>query len=339
MTSNTQPHSNKKRKLGNESFINLSMFAVLMVFFVIACFVVPTFFSAQGILNIFAQQSYILIMGIGITFLLISGNFDLSVGGIAACSGVLFAFFCQTSVPSDVPLSTGLGMNIFPAIMLSLFVCLLIGALNAVFVVKMKIASVIVTLGTMSIARGIANVVAHGAMLNVGLPNNFKVLGEYTVGPLGLPVILMIAGIVIALIIEKKTLFGRRMYYIGANSEAAKISGVKVEKEVAILYIVSALLSAFTGIILASKFNAGRSTAAMGYEFDALVATVLGGTSIVGGFGSVLGLLIGTLILGILSTCLNQLGLPPSVQVVAKGAIILIAVVAQRFALNKRNLK
>jgi ribose/xylose/arabinose/galactoside ABC-type transport system permease subunit len=328
-----------KRRLGNGSFMNLSMLGVLLVFFSAASFIVPTFFSPGGFLNIISQQSYLIIVGIGVTLLLVTGNFDLSVGGVAACAGVLAAYFCQPPLTAlSAPLSNGLGMGVFPATVLTLAICAVIGAINAYFVVKVRVASVIVTLGTMYMARGIAILVTQGAQRNVGLPDAFEVLGHLTfLDTFSLPVVIMVALVLISVIIEKRTVFGRRMYFIGANRMAAEISGIRVKRHVAILYVVTAVLAGFTGIILASKFKSGRAYAASGYEFNALVMTVLGGTSITGGFGSVISLVIGALILGILSTSLNQLGLHPAAQTIAQGAIILIAVIAQRFALEQRN--
>ena len=328
-----------KKKLSNESFMNFIMLGVLLVFFIAASLIVPSFFDLRGVLNIVSQQSYLIIIGLGVTFLLITGNFDLSVGSVAACAGVLAAYFCQPYAPSaSSALSSGLGMSLVPAILLTLFISAIIGAVNAFFVVKMRVASVIVTLGTMYIARGIAILIARGAQRNVGLPDEFEILGDLMFGQvMNLPMLIMIVLVIVALIVEKKTVFGRRMYHIGANRVAAEISGVKVGRQVSALFIITAVLSAFTGIILASKFNSGRAYAATGYEFNALVVTVLGGTSILGGFGSVISLVTGAFILGILSTSLNQLGLPPDIQTILKGVIIVIAVVAQRMALDRRN--
>lgn len=326
-----------RKRLNNENYLNLSMLGVLLAFILIASIFIPTFFNLRGLLNILAQQSYLIIIGIGVTFLLLTGNFDLSVGGIASCAGVLLAFFVQQKDNTAGPLSVGLGMDMIPAILLSLAICTGIGLINAFFIVRIKIPSVIVTLGTMYVARGIAIVMAQGAQRNVGLPENFDKLGTMTIGVINLPIIIMVIAVIIALIIEKKTIFGRRLYYIGANTKAAEISGINVKKQITILYVFSALMAAFTGVIYASQFNQGSSYAANGYEFDALVATILGGTSILGGFGSIFGLLIGTFILGVLSTCLNQLGLPPAMQNFSKGVILVIAVVAQRFAIARRS--
>ncbi len=329
---------NKKRlSLSSENFMNLVMFGVLIVVFIIASITVPTFFDLRGLLNILSQQSYLIIVAVGISFLLITGNFDLSVGGIAGSAGVLLAYFSQAKATgSSSVIANGLGLNFTVAVLLTLLICIIIGAVNAYFVVKMKIGSVIVTLGTMYITRGIAHVVAQGAQRNVGLPASFKVLGAFRIGGLiNLPIIIMIIAVIVAYIVQKRTIFGRNLYYIGSNKITAKISGIKVEKHIAILYILSAVLAGIAGIILASRFNSGRSVGASGYEFDALVIALLGGMSITGAFGGVLNVLIGAFILGILSTSLNQLGLPPDIQIISKGVIITISILAQRWALTR----
>ena len=334
---NTKNKLKKGINLSSENFMNLIMFGVLIVFFIIASIVVPTFFDVNGLLNVVSQQSYLIIIAVGISFLLITGNFDLSVGGIAGCAGVLVAYFSQAKdTGSSSEIANGLGLNFYIAIVLTLLICIVIGAINAYFIVKIKIGSVIVTLGTMYISRGIAHVVAQGAQRNVGLPANFATLGSLRFGNyISLPVLIMIVAVVLAFVIQKRTIFGRNLYYIGSNKITAKISGIKVDQHVAILYIVSAFLSGVTGIILASRFFSGRSVGAQGYEFDALVVALLGGMSILGAFGGVLNVLIGAFILGILSTSLNQLGLPPDIQIISKGVIITIAILAQRWALNK----
>jgi len=327
----------KRLNLSSENFMNLIMLGVLVLFFIAASIIVPTFFDLNGLINVISQQSYLIIVAVGISFLLITGNFDLSVGGIAGAAGVLVAYFSQAKeTGSSSAIANGLGMNFYLAIVLTLLICMVIGAVNAYFIVKMKIGSVIVTLGTMYISRGIAHVVSQGAQRNVGLPANFGILGKLRLFDLfSLPVLIMIVAVVIAFIIQKRTIFGRNLYYIGSNKITAQISGIKVDKHVALLYVVSAFLSGLTGIILASRFFSGRSMGAEGYEFDALVVALLGGMSITGAFGGVMNVLIGAFILGILSTVLNQLGLPPDVQIVSKGVIITISILAQRWAISR----
>ena len=341
MINATLNNPEKRFRLSNDAYVNFFMFIVLLAFIAVASFIVPSFMNVNTFMNILSQQSFLIIMGISVTFLLLTGNFDLSVGAVASCAGVLGVYFCQPvdGSASELGMNTGLGMPVPVAILMALAVCLGIGLLNALFIVKYRIASVIVTLGTMYIARGIARGVAQGAQRSLGLPDSFTDVGLSTIGGIGVPVIIMLLAFVIALIVEKRTGFGRRMYHIGANKISAEISGIKVNKQLIQLYVMSALVSGAAGLMLASKFKQGSSYAADGFEFDALAATILGGTSIRGGSGSVIGLMIGVFIFGSLSTCLNQLGLHPATQMVIKGIVLVIAVVVQQLIITRRNMR
>ena len=324
-------------KMSNESFIVLSMFGVLIIFFIAASGFVPRFFDIHTISNQLSQQAELIILSIFVTFLLISGNFDLSVGGIVGLGAVLSAYFCQSPTGAGMELARGLGMPYGVAIVATLVCCMLIGAINAFFVTRLKVASIIVTLGTMSLARGIALIITQGSQRNAGLPYVFKKFGEFSlIGTVNASVILMVIMVIIALVIEKKTVFGRRTYYIGANPVAAKLSGIKVERHISILYLASSFLAGLVGVIMGSIHNAGISSLGEGFEFDALVITLLGGTSIFGGFGSVMCAVVGAFILGIVSTSLNMLGLSPDIQTIVKGGITLVAILSQRFALDHR---
>jgi ribose/xylose/arabinose/galactoside ABC-type transport system permease subunit len=261
MQTNTVQKKAPGGKVSNLTFINISMLGVLAVVFILASLIVPRFFNINTVSNLIAQQAEVIIIGIGITFLLITGYFDMSVGGIISLSAVLSAYFCQAPGAAYSALASGLGIDYGVAILLTLVCCSIIGVINAFFIVRMKIASVIVTLGTMSFSRGIAMIIAKGAQRNTGLPDIYKKIGQFTViGTINIAVMIMIVLLVIALIVERKTLFGRRIYLIGANQEAARLSGVKVGKEVSMLYVISAFLAGVTGIIMASKFNSGNCT-------------------------------------------------------------------------------
>jgi ribose/xylose/arabinose/galactoside ABC-type transport system permease subunit len=324
-------------KMSNESFIVLSMFGVLIIFFIAASGFVPRFFDIHTISNQLSQQAELIILSIFVTFILISGNFDLSVGGIVGLGAVLSAYFCQSPTGAGMELARGLGMPYGVAIIATLACCMFIGAINAFFVTRLKVASIIVTLGTMSLARGIALIITQGSQRNAGLPYVFKKFGEFSlIGTVNASVILMVILVIIALVIEKKTVFGRRTYYIGANPVAAKLSGIKVERHISILYLASSFLAGLVGVIMGSIHNAGISSLGEGFEFDALVITLLGGTSIFGGFGSVMCAVVGAFILGIVSTSLNMLGLSPDIQTIVKGGITLVAILSQRFALDHR---
>lgn len=325
-------------KMSNESFITLIMVGVLFVLFGIACAVVPNFYLPRNMLNLLTNNWYLIIVGIGVTFLLITGNFDLSVGGNIAMTGVFAVYFCQAANVSQNVLANGLGLPYGLAVLLALLCAMGIGAINAFFVAKLKVPSIIVTLGTMMLARGIAQIVTQGAQRNTSLPDVFGVVGSMSIKgtPIKVSVVIMVGLVIAAYIFERMTVPGRRTYLIGANAEAARLSGINVVRHLTFLYLTSALLAGITGILLASEFKAGVSNRALGYEFDALVISLLGGVSIAGGFGSVLGMFAGAVILSVITSSATGLLLSPDWQFTLKGVATLIAILTQRFALDKR---
>lgn len=322
----------------DETFITLFMVVVLVILFAIACLVVPNFYLPQNMINLITNNWFIVILGIGVTFLLITGNFDMSVGGNIALTGVLSVYFCQAANVSQNPLANGLGLPYGVAIALALVCSMGIGLVNAFFVAKLKVPSIIVTLGTMMLARGAAQVITQGAQRNTSLPDAFGVLGSIGIPgtSIRLAVLVMLTILIAAFILEKKTVFGRRIYLIGANAEAARLSGINVTRYITGLYVLSGLLAGITGILLASEFKAGVSSRAMGYEFDALVIALLGGVSIAGGFGSVLGMFFGAIIFSVVTSAATGMLLSPDWQFTLKAIVTFIAIVAQRFALDKR---
>jgi ribose/xylose/arabinose/galactoside ABC-type transport system permease subunit len=324
--------------MSNESFISLFMVGVLVVLFGVACAFVPNFYLPKNMINLITNNWYTIILGIGVTFLLITGNFDLSVGGTIALTGVLSVYFCQAANVSQNALANGLGLPYGVAVGLALICAMGIGAINAFFIARLKVPSIIITLGTMMLARGLAQVITRGAQRNTSLPDVFGVVGNMSIQgtSIKISVVIMIFLVIVAFIFEKMTVSGRRTYLIGANAVAARLSGIKVARHLTSLYIISALLAGITGILLASEFKAGVSSRATGYEFDALVISLLGGVSIVGGFGSVLGMFVGAIILSIVTTAATGLLLSPDWQFTLKGVVTFIAILAQRFALDRR---
>jgi ribose transport system permease protein len=289
-------------------------------------------------LNLVTNNWFIIILGIGVTFVLITGNYDMSVGGNIALTGVLSVYFCQGVNVSQNSLANGLGLPYGVAVALALVCAMGVGAVNAFFIAKLKVPSIIVTLGTAMLARGVAQVITEGAQRNTSLPDAFGVLGSWSIPgtPLRVSLLVMIVLIIAAYIFERKMIFARRIYLIGANPEAARLSGINVAKYLTMLYIFSGLLAGITGILLASEYKAGVSGRATGYEFDALVVTLLGGVSIAGGFGSVLGMLVGAIILSVVTSAATGLLLSPDWQFTLKGIVTFLAILAQRYALDKR---
>lgn len=325
-------------KMSDETFMTLSMLIVLIITFTLALLFVPNFGRFQNIRNLFTNQWYLIILGVGVTFLLITGNFDMSVGGVIAMTGVLSVYFSQASNVSQNALANGLGLPYGVAIILSLLCAVGIGLVNSFLIAIVKVPSIIVTLGTMMLSRGIAQVVTLGAQRNTSLPASFGFIGSYYLPWIHLrfPVAVMIVVLIIAFLIERKTVVGRRTYLIGANPKASRLSGVMVTKHLTWLYVLSALLAGVTGILMASEYRAGVSSRAMGYEFDALVIALLGGVSIGGGFGSVMGMFLGSLILSVVTSAATGLLLSPDWQFTLKGIIVFLAIIAQRYALDKR---
>ena len=325
-------------RLSDESFMTLFMIGVLVIVFGLACLAVPNFYKPQNMINLITNNWFIVVLGIGVTFLLITGNFDMSVGGNIALTGVLSVYFCQGANVSQNVLANGLGLPYVAAIGLALLCAMGIGAVNAFFIAHLKVPSIIVTLGTMMLARGAAQVITQGAQRNTSLPDAFGVLGNLGIPgtSIKLAVLVMIALIVAGFIFEKKTVFGRRIYLIGANPEAARLSGINVERYLTALFILSGLLAGITGVLLASEYKSGMSSRATGYEFDALVISLLGGVSIAGGFGSVLGMFVGAIILSVVTSSATGLLLSPDWQFTLKGIVTFLAILAQRFALDKR---
>ena len=332
---------NKKIKgiagLSNESFISLFMVVVLFVIFAVSSAVVPNFFTGSNVLALLTNNWFLVVLGIGATFIVMTGNMDMSLGGIVAMAGVLVAFFCQGTDGARA-MDTGLGLPFWAAAILTILCCLVIGLINAFFVAKLKVASLIITLGTASLARGIAQIVARGAQRSTNLPDSFGVIGNMYLPhtSIKLSVLIMLVFLLATLFLEKKTVFGKRTYYVGANAEAAHLSGIKTERHLGTLFVINSFLAAIVGIMLASEYLAGYSTRGEGFEFDALCITLLGGTVASGGSGSVLGAFIGALIFSIVTNAAGGLLLSPDWTYVLKAVVTFLAIVAQRYALDKR---
>jgi len=332
------PVQTARARLSNEAFITLFMIGVLVGLFAVACAFVPNFYLPRNVLNLLTNYWYVIILGIGVSFLLITGNFDMSVGGNVALTGVVVTYCCQAASASPNPLAVGLGLPYGVGVAIALACAAGVGAVNAFFIVRLRVPSIIVTLGTMMLSRGLAQVITLGAQRNTSLPDVFGVVGNTFVPgtSIKVAVLIMVGLVAVAFVVEKATVTGRRTYLIGANAEAARLSGLKVGRHIGWLYVASGLLAGIAGVLLASEFKAGVSGRATGYEFDALVIALLGGVSIAGGFGSVLGMFVGAIILSVVTSAATGLLLSPDWQFTLKGIVTFLAILAQRFALDRR---
>jgi ribose transport system permease protein len=273
----------------------------------------PHFLTISNLLNVAQQTSINAIVAVGMTFVILSGGIDLSVGSIVALSGVALGVALQ----SDQPLAI--------ALLFALLVGLACGQVNGLLIDRGGLPPFIVTLGTMSMARGAALVMTEGRPIS-GFDEGFRLLATATVAYLPAPVIVMMVVYAVAHLVLTRTTFGRYVYAIGGNEEATRLSGVRVHLHKPAIYAVSGLTSAVAAILLTARLNSAQPIAGMMYELDAIAATVIGGTSLMGGEGSLAGTLIGALIMGVLRNGLNLLGVSSFLQQIVIGGVIVGAV-------------
>jgi len=273
----------------------------------------PYFLTVSNLLNVAEQTSINAIVAVGMTFVILSGGIDLSVGSIVALSGVVLG----VSLKSDQPMLV--------ALLVAALVGLACGLCNGVLVSWGGLPPFIVTLGTMSIARGAALLYTEGRPVS-GFDAGFRALATGRAGFIPAPVIVMLLVYLAAHFVLTRTTFGRYVYAIGGNEEATRLSGVAIRFHKTMIYGVSGLMSAVAAIILTARLNSAQPIAGMMYELDAIAATVIGGTSLMGGEGSLGGTLVGALIMGVLRNGLNLLGVSSFLQQIVIGGVIVVAV-------------
>ncbi len=273
----------------------------------------PYFLTVSNLLNVAQQTSINAVVAVGMTFVILSGGIDLSVGSIVALSGVVLGTLLQHGQPLLVAVPASLAVGIG---------C---GLVNGALVSWGGLPPFIVTLGMMSVARGAALVFTEGRPVS-GFDEGFRWIATGSVGFVPAPVAVMIAVYVLAHVVLTRTTFGRYVYAIGGNEEATRLSGVAVRFHKTVIYGVSGLMSGAAAIILTARLNSAQPIAGMMYELDAIAATVIGGTSLMGGEGTLAGTLVGALIMGVLRNGLNLLGVSSFLQQIVIGVVIVGAV-------------
>lgn len=312
--------SNFKTKMKENQ--NLGTILALIILMIFVSILNPAFLQSNNLLNLMRQLIINGFIALGMTFVILTGGIDLSVGSTLALTSAIFSGLLQN------------GMNTGLAILIALVLGLVLGLLNGILITKGKLAPFIVTLATMTIFRGLTLVYTDGRPI-AGPRDDFafKFLGKGQF--LGIPfqVILFILAFLVLWMILNKTALGRKIYAVGGNEKASFISGINIDKVKIWVYVISSLMAVLSGLVLTSRLNSAQPTAGAAYEMDAIAAVVLGGTSMTGGSGSLTGTLIGILILGVLNNGLNLLGVSSFYQQIVKGIVILIAVLIDR----KRN--
>lgn len=317
----------KQKKIMGLSFSAfMSKYGIVVIFLglcIIMSFVSPAFRTMRNITNVIRQVSIIGILSIGVTFCIITGGIDLSSGSLIALISVIVASFSQNAVNPSQPIS--IVMPILLSIVLSLLLGTLLGSVNGSLHAYGKIPPFIATLGMMTVARGAAALITAGRPVG-DLKDTFTYIGTGKIIGIPIPIwVYLIVGIV-AHILLSRTKFGRHVFAIGGNEQASRICGINVEKTLVKVYAFAGLMSAVSAILLTARTSAGNPTYGLSYELDAIASTVIGGTSLSGGTGSIPFCIIGALIIGVLNNSMDLLSVNAYWQQIAKGIIIVSAV-------------
>lgn len=308
---------------------NVILLALIVICAALA-FATDRFLTVNNITNVLLQSATTGLVAVGMTYVIITGGIDLSVGSIVALSSALGAGFMKDSM-AMMPV----GWAVLIGIIVMLIVGAIIGFLQGLLISRLRMPAFIVTLAGMSIARSLT-MVYTGGMTIAGLPDEFAVIGSSRIGGwLPAPVIILVAIFLIAFYILRYSAFGRSLYALGGNREATKLSGINTKRIETITYSISGLTSGLAAIVLTARLATATSTAGEGYELEAIGAVVIGGASLAGGRGTMLGTFIGVLILGVINNGQNLLNVDPFFKGCIHGAVILIAVLID--TLRKRN--
>jgi ribose/xylose/arabinose/galactoside ABC-type transport system permease subunit len=307
-----------------KKYVTLLVLLLLLALFSI---IAPNFATPNNFIILLRQVSFTAISAVGIAFVMIAGGMDLSIGAQISLTNVLAAI-----------LMARLGVPPLLAVAFALVLGTLLGMINGYTSIILKVHPLIVTLGTMTIYKGIAYITANGSTIS-GLPESFKWLGQGYIGPIPVPVVTMILVVLAGGFVLNRTYFGRYIFALGGNEEAARLAGVNTRRMKVVVFALCGFFSAITSLLLLSRVFSGQVTTGQGMEFDCMTAAVLGGISFKGGEGTITGLLTGVLIIGVLNNALQLLSLGDYYQMVVKGLVLLAAVGFDTYQKNRKTGK
>lgn len=300
-----------------EIFEKYRSFIILIAFAIVISILNPRFLQTANLLNVLRQTSINAIIAAGVTFVILTGGIDISVGSILAFVGAVAAWMVTKEI------------NLFMIIVVALLIGAAAGLFNGVLITRGNLQPMIVTLATMTLFRGFTLVFTDGKPISFATMKSaaaFKWIGAGTVGPIPTPIIIMILLFALCYFVLNNTAFGRHLYAIGGNEEAAFLSGVNAKRTKVTAFMVSGMTAALAGLIVTARLSSAQPTAGTGYEMDAIAAVVLGGTSLTGGQGNILGTVVGALIIGMLNNALNLMDVSSYYQTIVKGVVIIAAV-------------
>ncbi len=320
---NKQPATKSDRKSINNFLQVAGILPILVLICILFSVLSPNFLTPGNVVNIFRQASVNIVLATGMTFVILTGGIDLSVGSILAVSAV------ASLIVSLIP---GLG---WAAILAGLLTGLALGLLNGALIALLDVPPFIVTLGSLTALRGAAFLIANGTtVFNRDL--NFAWIGNTYLGPFPWLVVIALLIVLASWFVLRQTVLGVQIYAVGGNERAARLTGIKVNRVLLFVYGVSGLLAGLAGIMSASRLYSATGTLGQGYELDAIAAVILGGTSFTGGIGTIGGTLLGALIIAVLNNGLTLLNMSYFWQLVVKGLVIIVAVIIDRLRRRSR---
>ncbi len=299
-------------------------FLILLSLLILFSFIAPNFMTFGNLRTLIRQVSFSGIAAVGLMFVMISGGIDLSIGSQVILTNVLLAIMMvDWKLPPGVAIPLILGVGI------------ILGAINGLLSIALKVHPLIITLGTAAIFKGIGFII-NGSRNIMGFPDSFRWLGQGYVWGIPVPVIVMVIVALIGSFVLNKTYFGRWVFALGGNEEAARLAGVHISRMRVFLFMICGFTAAITSVLLLSRVFAGQTVTGQGLEFDCLTAALLGGVSFKGGEGSVFGLMVGIIIIGVLNNAMQLATFPDFSQTVVKGTVLLIAVAIDVYQKNRK---
>ena len=306
------------KRIAKEYKTELSMLAIFVVFFAVLSFASPYFLTTKNIMNVMSQVSSTALMAIGMTLVIITSGIDLSVGSTLGLSGMVGCMVLMNT------------QNVILGVAVILVIGMLVGLVNGVLIGYLQLPAFIVTLGTMQIFRSVTQHLTQHA--NPSVPKGFLQIANLKIGSFYImPILYWLAIAAVLYVVSKRTTFGRHVFAVGSNIRTARLSGINVNKVKRRIYMLTGMLVAIAAIIQVSRIGSmDYASAGSGYEMDAIAAVIVGGTSMAGGKGSIVGTVLGMLIIGVMNNLLTLFGVPPFLREAFKGIIVIVAVLLQK---------
>lgn len=333
----TTPEADTRQRRSNSWAGGLrrnSVYIVFVLLVAISARVSPAFLTWTNIANLLRQASYIGLVSVGMTFVIISGGIDLSVGSTVAVSGVLLAYLFHWGGYKGYVVTLSPAMPTPLIVLCTTMAGGLVGLLNGLLIAKARIPAFVATLATMVSVRGTAYMLAGGRTI-FGLGESLSLLGFGNVGPFPVPVVIWLGCVLVSAIVLKTTVFGRWVYAVGGDEDSARLSGINCDRHKVLMYVLAGVLAALAGMLMACRIDQGEPRQGENFELDAIAAVVIGGTSLSGGRGGVGGTAIGVLVLTLITNVLNLVGVHPFPQQIVKGIIILGGVFLQHWLASR----